>query len=78
LPDPPSSEPNLLGIDFAELGCDLERFRRGMEVELEHGLPTPDTNVTNDGLLIETGKIALAHLRELPGYYDRLAAMEVD
>jgi hypothetical protein len=66
-----------LRIDLAELGCDLEQFRRGMEVELEHGLRSPDTNVTNDGL-IKTGKIALAHLRELPDYYDRLAAMEVD
>ena len=66
-----------LRIDLAALGCDLEQFRRGMEVELEHGLRSPDTNLTNDGL-IETGKIALAHLRELPDYYDRLAAMEVD
>jgi hypothetical protein len=66
-----------LRIEFAELGCDLDQFRRGMEVELEHGHRSPDTNVTNDGL-IQTGKIALAHLRELPDYYDRLAAMEVD
>jgi hypothetical protein len=66
-----------LRIDFAALGCDLEQFRSGMEVELEHGLRSPDTNVTNDGL-IQTGKIALAHLRELPDYYDRLAVMEVD
>jgi Protein of unknown function (DUF5661) len=66
-----------LRIDFAALGCDLEQFRRGMEVELEHGLRSPDTNVTNDGL-IQTGKIALAHLRELPDYYDRLAAIEVN
>lgn len=66
-----------LRIDFAELGCDLEQFHRGMEVELEHGLRSADTNVTNDSL-IQTGKIALAHLRELPDYYDRLAAMEVD
>ena len=66
-----------LSIDFAELGCDLEQFRRGMEVELEHGLRSPDTNVTDDGL-IQTGKIALAHLRELPDYYDRLAVMEVE
>ena len=66
-----------LRIDFAELECDLEQFRRGMEVELEHGLRSPDTNVTDDDLF-QTGKIALAHLRELPDYYDRLAAMEVD
>ena len=66
-----------LKIDFAELGCDLEQFRRGMEVELEHGLRSAETNVTNDDL-VQTGKIALAHLRELPDYYDRLAVMEVD
>ena len=66
-----------LRIDFAELGCDLEQFRRGMEVELEHGLRSPETNVTSDDL-IQTGKIALAHLRELPDYYDRLATIEGD
>ena len=66
-----------LRIDFAELGCDLEQFRRGMEVELEHGRRDEDTNVTNDDL-VQTGKIALAHLRELPDYYDRLAVMEAD
>jgi hypothetical protein len=66
-----------LRIDFAELGCDVEQFRRGMEVELEHGRRSGDTNVTNDDL-VQTGKIALAHLRELPDYYDRLAVMEVD
>jgi hypothetical protein len=48
-----------------------------MEVELEHGLRSPDTNVTSDDLIL-TGKIALAHLRELPDYYDRLAAIESD
>ncbi len=46
-----------------------------MEVELEHGLHDPATNVTNDDLLI-TGKIALAHLNEFPDYYDRLEVME--
>ena len=66
-----------LRIDLAALGCDLEQFRRGMEVELEHGLRSPDTNVTSDDLIL-TGKIALAHLRELPDYYDRLATMEGD
>ncbi len=66
-----------LSIDFAELGCGLDQFRRGMEVELEHGRRSPDTNVTDDGL-IQTGKIALTHLRELPDYYDRLAAMGID
>jgi hypothetical protein len=47
----------------------------GLAVELEHGAHDPQTNVTNDDL-IATGKIALAHLKELPDYYTRLAAME--
>ena len=46
-----------------------------MDVELEHGTVDPKTNVTNDGTFV-TGKIALAHLNELPGYYDRLEKME--
>jgi hypothetical protein len=64
-----------LDIDFDALGCDLDQFRRGMKVELEHGRRDPDTNVTDDDL-VRTGKIALAHLKELPDYYDRLADME--
>jgi hypothetical protein len=47
----------------------------GMDVELEHGLRDPATNVTNDDPLT-TGKIALAHLTEFPDYYTRLAKME--
>jgi hypothetical protein len=47
----------------------------GMDVELEHGLADPNTNVTNDDILM-TGKIALAHLNEFPDYYTRLYKME--
>jgi hypothetical protein len=54
---------------------DVEQFRMGMDVELEHGLRDPATNVTNDDPLT-TGKIALAHLTEFPDYYTRLAEME--
>ena len=54
---------------------ELEQLRLGMEVELEHGRRDPLTNVTNDDSLL-TAKIALAHLRELPDYYVRLAVME--
>jgi hypothetical protein len=54
---------------------DADQFRRGMDVELEHGLHDPYTNVTNDDPLV-TGKIALAHLNEFPDYYDRLEEME--
>lgn len=62
-----------LGIDWSKF--DVEQFRMGMDVELEHGLINPITNVTNDNPLM-TGKIALAHLNELPDYYTRLAKME--
>lgn len=54
---------------------DVDQFRRGMDVELEHGLVDPSTNVTGDDPLM-TGKIALAHLNEFPDYYDRLEKME--
>lgn len=54
---------------------DVEQFRRGMDVELEHGKVDELTNVSNDDPLI-TGKIALAHLNEFPDYYDRLDEME--
>ena len=62
-----------LGIDWSKF--DVEQFRMGMDVELEHGKVDPNTNVTNDDPLI-TGKIALAHLNEFPDYYDRLYEME--
>lgn len=54
---------------------DVDQFKRGMNVELEHGLRDSETNVSNDDPLI-TGKIALAHLKEFPDYYDRLKKME--
>jgi len=54
---------------------DVEQFRMGLDVELEHGTRDPATDVTgDDGIL--TGKIALAHLNEFPDYYTRLAKME--
>ena len=62
-----------LGIDWSKF--DIEQFRMGMDVELEHGKVDPHTNVTDDDPLI-TGKIALAHLNEFPDYYDRLYEME--
>ena len=46
-----------------------------MDVELEHGLHDPVTNVTDDDPVV-TGKIALAHLNEFPDYYTRLERME--
>lgn len=64
-----------LGITWDK--WDVDQFRRGMEVELEHGTVDPQTNVTNDDPLM-TGKIALAHLNEFPDYYDRLERMEAE
>ena len=62
-----------LGIDWSKF--DVEQFRMGMDVELEHGLVNPETNVTDDDEII-TGKIALAHLNEFSDYYTRLEKME--
>jgi hypothetical protein len=62
-----------LGIKWDKF--DVDQFKRGMNVELEHGIRDPSTNVTNNDLLM-TGKIALAHLNEFPDYYDRLEKME--
>lgn len=62
-----------LGVDWSQF--DVEQFRMGMDVELEHGTVDQNTNVTNDDPLI-TGKIALAHLNEFPDYYTRLEKMK--
>lgn len=62
-----------IGIDWNKF--DLEQFRRGLEVEMEHGSHDPQTNVTNDDEIM-TGKIALAHLKEIGDYYTRLDKME--
>lgn len=64
-----------LGIDFEALRFDLEQFRMGMDVELEHGPRDPETNVSGNDRIV-TGKIALAHLKEFPDYYTRLAVLE--
>ncbi|HEX6459261.1 MAG TPA: DUF5661 family protein [Thermoleophilaceae bacterium] len=66
-----------IGIDWANAPFDVEQFRMGMDVELEHGAHDPATNVTDDDE-ITTGKIALAHLNEFPDYYTRLAKMEAE
>ena len=62
-----------LGIDWSKF--DVEQFRMGMDVELEHGTVDANTNVTDDDSLV-TGKIALAHLNEIRDYYTRLEKME--
>ncbi len=62
-----------LGITWQDF--DVEQFRMGLHVELEHGLHDPETDVTNNDPLL-TGKIAWAHLKEFPDYYTRLEKLE--
>ena len=62
-----------LSVDWSKFN--VEQYRMGLDVELEHGLVDPHTNVTNDDPIM-TGKIALAHLNEFPDYYTRLGKME--
>jgi hypothetical protein len=64
-----------IGIDWSTSAFDVDQFRRGLDVELEHGLQNLDTNVTGDDPLT-TGKIARAHLNEFADYYTRLEQME--
>lgn len=62
-----------IGIDWSKF--DADQLKRGMNVELEHGLRDLETNVSNDDD-VTTGKIAWAHLKEIRDYYDRLEVME--
>lgn len=64
-----------IGIDWSSAPFEVEEFRAGMDVELEHGAHDLATNVTDDDAVV-TGKIALAHLNEFPDYYVRLEKME--
>ncbi len=59
------------------MNIDVEGFRRGLEVELEHGVRFKDANVTNNHPLL-TGKIVLAHLKETMDYYERLEVAELE
>src|SRR5437773_8470401 len=64
-----------IGVDLTRF--DLEQFRFGMDVEFEHGASDPQTDVTHDDPIL-TGKIALAHMKEFPDYYERLKQMEAE
>lgn len=65
----------LVGGEALEVST--ENFRRGLEIELEHGLEFPDANVTNNHPIL-TGKIVLAHLKEMLDYYTRLEVAEIE
>jgi Protein of unknown function (DUF5661) len=65
----------VIGVDRNHFN--VEQFRFGMDVELEHGSHDPQTDVTGDDPIM-TGKIALAHMKEFPDYYERLERMEAE
>ena len=64
-------------INVEEMKVDIDEFRRGLEVELEHGLRFKDANVTNNHPIL-TGKIVLAHLKESSYYYKLLEVAELE
>ena len=65
---------NILKLKFDNFSP--EDLLRGMNIEKEHGLINPKTNVTNDDI-IKAAKIALAHLNEFPNYYNKDYGLEV-
>lgn len=67
----------LTTVNTTKMKIPLEEFRRGLEVELEHGTMFKDANVTNNHPLL-TGKIVLAHLKEMMDYYERLEVAELE
>jgi hypothetical protein len=64
-----------IGIDWSKIN--LQEFTIGIGIELEHGSHDPETNVINNDEHL-AGKIAWAHLKEIPDYYTRLAKMEAE
>jgi hypothetical protein len=64
-------------VNVPEMGVDLEEFRKGLEVELEHGTMFPEANVTNNHPIL-TGKIVIAHFKEMLDYYLRLEVAETE
>lgn len=67
----------LAEINPEGMDIDLERFRMGLEVELEHGTQFKDANVTNNHPIL-TGKIVIAHFKEMLDYYERLEVAELE
>lgn len=64
-------------VNVMKMPVPVEEFRRGLEIELEHGTMFTDANVTNNHPLL-TGKIVLAHLKEMMDYYERLEVAELE
>ena len=64
-------------VNTKGMNIPLEAFRKGLEVELEHGTRFEDANVTNNHPIL-TGKIVIAHLKETMDYYERIDVAEIE
>lgn len=64
-------------VNAKGMNIPLETFRKGLEVELEHGTRFEDANVTNNHPIL-TGKIVIAHLKETMDYYERIDVAEME
>lgn len=64
-------------VNIQGMNIPLEAFRKGLEVELEHGTRFGDANVTNNHPIL-TGKIVIAHLKETMDYYERIDVAEME
>ena len=64
-------------VNTKKMNIPLETFRKGLEVELEHGTRFEDANVTNNHPIL-TGKIVIAHLKETMDYYERIDVAEME
>ncbi|MBI5584325.1 MAG: hypothetical protein HY892_10905 [Deltaproteobacteria bacterium] len=67
----------LAQVNRGKMKIEAEEFRKGLEVELEHGLTFEDANVTNNHPLL-TGLIVLAHFKETLDYYRLLEVAELE
>jgi hypothetical protein len=74
---PKEAKAILAAINTEKMKIDPEAFRKGMEVELEHGIRFKDANVTNNHPIL-TGMIVLAHLKESLDYYKLLEVAELE
>jgi molybdopterin/thiamine biosynthesis adenylyltransferase len=64
-------------VNTVGIKVETEEFRRGLEVELEHGTTFPDFNVTNNHPIL-TAKVVMAHFMETPDYYRLLDVAELE
>jgi hypothetical protein len=75
----PVEEANVLLplVNTGKMDVEIEEFRRGLEVELEHGLTFADCNITNNHPIL-TAKVVMAHFMETPDYYRLLDVAELE